>query len=72
MINPMPAEEVLTQSNSLSLQERFERVLNHRRAFEAARLELGAEGAVNLFYPNAERDWPNLIPQSVDLSSCVD
>jgi hypothetical protein len=57
---------------SLSLRERFERVVARSEAFEAARMELGIEGAVDLFYEDADSDWPSLIPKYIDLSSCED
>jgi hypothetical protein len=57
---------------SLSLRERFERVVARSEAFEAARMELGIEGAVDLFYEDADSDWPSLIPKYIDLSGCKD
>lgn len=72
MSKTMLTEETNQEKPALSLRERFESVLARRRAFEAARLELGIEGAVDLFYEDADSDWPSLIPKYIDLSSCQD
>jgi hypothetical protein len=68
----MPADEAKQDSPPLSLKERFERVEARSKAFEAARMELGIEGAVDLFYEDADSDWPSLIQIHIDLSSLED
>jgi hypothetical protein len=68
----MPADEAKQDSPPLSLKERFERVEVRSKAFDSACMELGHEGAVDLFYSDADSDWPSLIPKYIDLSSCED
>jgi hypothetical protein len=72
MNKAMQTEESNQEIQPLSLEERFLAVLADRRAFEAARLELGIEGAIDLYYSDADSDWPSLIQKHIDLSGCQD
>jgi hypothetical protein len=68
----MPADETKQENAPLSLKERFERVEARSKAFDDACMELGYEGGVDLFYEDADSDWPSLIPKYINLSSCED
>lgn len=70
MSKAMLAEQSNQEKPSLSLRERFEKVVARSEAFEAARMELGNEGAADLFFEDIDSDWPSLIPKYIDLSSC--
>jgi hypothetical protein len=72
MSYPMLTEATNQDTPALSLRERFDRVVQRRRDFDKACMELGYEGAADLFYEDVDSDWPSLIPKYIDLSSCED